>query len=211
MRCGRLSRRLLLPVLLAALASGCPGGLPVTYRPVTVLARDAETQKAIPGAEVRIFYPLTPPQLAPANSMGTTGVDGVARLRAAPTEEGFAMETTAPGYLLDQKSLAGDVVAIPADEPFQLFGRKEQPPVRSGRRSCTPNPAPRSSWWCRTATAAWSRSRSGRRATTSPARRANQRCFRYDVPPSGNSWRRPAPPCCGACRTSWRATPTAPP
>jgi len=127
MRCGRLFRRLFLPVLLAALASGCQALR--TYRPVTVLARDAETQKLIPGAEVRIFYPLTPPQLAPANSIGTTGDDGTARLRAAPTEEGFSMETTAPGYLLDQKSLAGDVVAIPPNEPFQLFGRKEQPPV----------------------------------------------------------------------------------
>lgn len=39
------------------------------------------------------------------------------------------METTAPGYLLDQKSLSGDLVAIPTHEPFGLFGAKEPPPV----------------------------------------------------------------------------------
>ena len=127
MRCGRRLRRLFLPILLTALASGCQALR--SYRPVAVLARDAETQKPIAGAEVRIFYPLTPPQLAPANSIATSGDDGVARLRTAPTEEGFAMETTAPGYLLDQKSLSGDLVAIPTHEPFGLFGAKEPPPV----------------------------------------------------------------------------------
>jgi hypothetical protein len=85
MRNPRLTRPLLFAALLAV-APGCQAFH--SYRPVPVLVRDAESKQPIPGAHVRISYPLMEPAYAPpADSSGPTGADGVARLRAAPYGE----------------------------------------------------------------------------------------------------------------------------
>ena len=168
MRNRRLVRRLIGAALLLLLAPGCL--VFRSSRPVSVLAVDAETKKPIPGAAVRIFYPLTPAYRAPAESSGKTGEDGTAVLQAAATDEGLAVDVTAPGFLFEQKRMAAD--AVPAAEPARPFAPAAKPASAALSWSCTRNPAPRSSWHCRPATAARCKSRSGR-ATTSPVRRAS--------------------------------------
>jgi hypothetical protein len=113
-----LVRRLIYGALLLALAPGCQ--VFRSGQPVSVLALDAETKKPVPDADVRIFYPLTPAYRAPAEASGKTGADGATVLHAAPTDEGLAMEATAPGYLYEQKSLNAD--AVPAPKAFLPFG-----------------------------------------------------------------------------------------
>ena len=59
---------------------------------------------------------------------GTTGVDGVAHLRAAPYgHAGIAVETTSPGYLFENKTLT--VEAVQAIEPPSFFGDDPPRPV----------------------------------------------------------------------------------
>jgi hypothetical protein len=126
MRDRRLARWLICPALLLATAPGCQALH--RYRPVAVLARDAETQKPIPGAEVSISYPLTPPTRAPWDSCGTAGDDGIARLRAAPSgDAGILVRLTAPGYLSEEKNLS--VEAVQAIEPAHLFEATDRRPV----------------------------------------------------------------------------------
>ncbi len=103
---------------LIPLVSGCQALH--SYRPVSVLACDAETKKPIPGAEVRISYPLTQSSSAPWESVGLTGDDGVVHLRAAPYgEAGILLDATAPAYLSQQKNLP--VEAVEAIKPPGLF------------------------------------------------------------------------------------------
>jgi hypothetical protein len=115
----RLAHCLLYPVLLLAAIPGCQA-LHV-YRPVTVLVRDAETQKPIADAEVHLSYPLTRDSLAPYNSTSKTGTDGLVRLRAAPYGPyGVLMETTARGYQSENRDIAGgDIRDLPPALPFQ--------------------------------------------------------------------------------------------
>jgi hypothetical protein len=90
--------------------------------------RDAETKKPIPGASVHISYPMTNPDLAPWDSTGTTGEDGTVRLKAAPYGDlGIRVETTAQGYMFEQKHISSDEVQ--AIEPAPLFGVAESRPV----------------------------------------------------------------------------------
>jgi hypothetical protein len=92
------------------------------------LVRDAETQEPISGGGVRISYPLTAPAWAPQDSVGTTGADGIARLRAAPSgDAGPLVEVTAPGYLGADKNLP--VAVVQAIEPAHLFEAVERRPV----------------------------------------------------------------------------------
>ncbi len=126
MRNRRPARCLFCALVLAALGSGCQAFH--RYRPVVIETRDAETKKPIPGASVHISYPLTSPELAPWDSTGTTGEDGTVRLRAAPYGDlGIRVETTAKGYMFEQKGMASeDVDAI---QPVPLFGAAESRPV----------------------------------------------------------------------------------
>lgn len=120
------ARCLFFPVLLLASAPGCQALH--HYRPVAVEAVDAETQQPIPGADVRIWYPLAPPSQAPWYSTGTTGDDGIVRLRAAPFGYGgLAVEGNAKGYLLEQKNLS--VEAVHAIAPAHAFEAVDQRPV----------------------------------------------------------------------------------
>jgi hypothetical protein len=109
MRNRRLAPCLVYPVLLLALAPGCQALY--RYRPVTVLVRDAESKKPIPGAEVRISYPLTRPSASPYESVECTKEDGTARLRAAPYgDAGIVMGATAKGYMSEELSVLAETI-----------------------------------------------------------------------------------------------------
>jgi hypothetical protein len=126
MRNRLLARGLIGPALLLALAPGCLA-LP-RPRPVGVLARNAETKQPIPGAEVRISYAPTPSPLAPSDSSGTTGGDGIARMRATPYgDAGVVVEVAAKGYLSEEKVLPVEAVAALA--PAGLFEAVERRPA----------------------------------------------------------------------------------
>ncbi|HZY85989.1 MAG TPA: hypothetical protein VFE78_14245 [Gemmataceae bacterium] len=161
---------LLCPVLLLALFS-CQALY--RYRDVPVLARDAETKQPIPGAEVRIYYPLTPASRAPWAASGETGQDGVARLRAAPCgDAGPRVEVTAAGYLFEGKDLPDEFVqaaasAGPGPFVFELYA------------------APRASVELVLPTGYRGRVKAEVLARENAPRAPGQRCFRYDVPPSG--------------------------
>jgi len=113
-------------VLASASAAGCQ--MLHRYRPVAILVRDSDTKKPISGAVVRISYPFTPAYRAPWNASGTTGNDGIVRLRAAPAGDiGLMVELDATGYLCEEKDLV--VEAIQAIEPPRLFEVVEQRPA----------------------------------------------------------------------------------
>jgi hypothetical protein len=98
-------RSLIYAAFLLGTASGCQALHP--YRPVPVLARNAETKQPIAGVEVHISYPLAQQYFSPWESIGTTGPDGIARLQAAPYgEAGIMVDVTAHGYLNEQKFLS---------------------------------------------------------------------------------------------------------
>ena len=162
------SRRFLYSAALCtAFLSGCQWLQ--SYRPVSVVAVDAETKKPIPGAVVRISYPVTPGYRSPSPASGETGADGAVRLRAAPIEDGLDVEANAPGYLLEERSLSGQVVQDPQPAPVVLemyaaprptvelvlpLGFRGLVHVETRIRDDLPYPP-------------------------------GQRCFRYDVPASG--------------------------
>jgi hypothetical protein len=125
MRDRRLTRCLICPVLLLAPVAGCQAFH--SYRPVAVLAQDAETKKPIPGAEVSITYPVTPAMRAPWFSVGKAGDDGIARLEAAPAgDAGILVTVTVPGYMSQEKNLP--VEAVQAIEPAHFFEATERRP-----------------------------------------------------------------------------------
>jgi hypothetical protein len=125
MRNGRLTCCLLWPV--ALLGPGCQ--VFQDYRPVAVVTQDAETCKPIPGAEVRLSYPLTDSPFRPRDAFGTTGPDGVARLEAMPPDDpGFTLSASARGYLLEETDLPADAIA--AAEPAGLFRSANPRPAR---------------------------------------------------------------------------------
>lgn len=118
MRIHRLAHCLFCLALLFALAPGCQ--FLHSYRPVTVLVRDAETKKPIADAEVHLSYPLTRDSLAPCNSSAKTGQDGLARLRAAPYGSfGLLMETNAPNHQSESEDVSAG--AIQELSPAHLF------------------------------------------------------------------------------------------
>jgi hypothetical protein len=119
MRNSWTSRSLLWLALALVAAPGCQ--VLHRYRPAPVLVRDAETKQPIPGVAVRISYPLSHSYLAPSESRGETGADGIVRLRTAPFgNAGTMVEVTAKGYLNEQKFLtAKDVEEIPTPGLFE--------------------------------------------------------------------------------------------
>src|SRR5262245_4279097 len=94
--------------LLVTLASGCH--LFCRDRPITVLAKDAETGVPVPGAAVKVAYYQTSAPFAPSDVSGETGKDGVARLSAAPDEFGVSVKVAAAGYLSEEKFVSGKVM-----------------------------------------------------------------------------------------------------
>jgi hypothetical protein len=121
----RLARYLLYPALLLMTVPGCQAFH--AYRPVTVLAMDAETKKPITGAEIRISYPLAQPSTAPWESVGTTSSDGTVKLKAAPYgDAGILVDAIFPGYMTEQKNYP--VEAVKAIPVFNLFGGSQHAP-----------------------------------------------------------------------------------
>jgi len=125
MRHGRLAPFLIYPALLVAVAPGCQ--VFYSYRPVAVLARDAETKQPIPGAEISLTYPLTSSSRSPWESSETTGDDGVAHLRAVPNGDAILVKATAKSYLSEEKDLP--IKVVEALEPAHPFERVAQRPV----------------------------------------------------------------------------------
>ena len=125
MRSRRLDCYLIYPILLLVTAPGCQAFH--SYRPATVLVRDAETKKPIPGAEVRLSYPLADPSTAPWQSVGSTTGDGTTQLRVAPYGEvGILLDATIPGYMSEQKTYP--LEAVKAIEPLSFFKSPGQHP-----------------------------------------------------------------------------------
>ena len=109
------------PILVLALAPGCQAFY--QYRPVVILARDAETQQPIAGATVHVSYPLTNATQAPLDSGGATGKDGIVRLKAAPAgDAGIQLDANATGYLAQEQHLAIEKIKsipfVPVSHPF---------------------------------------------------------------------------------------------
>jgi hypothetical protein len=126
MRDRRLARWLLYLALPMGTAPGCQAFH--AYRPVSVLVRDADTKQPVPGAQVRITYPLTRPSVAPYDSSEATEGDGIAHLRAAPFgEAGLRLEASANGYLPEVLNVP--VQAIEEIEPAPLIGADHPRPV----------------------------------------------------------------------------------
>jgi hypothetical protein len=110
------------------LASACGCQALHSYRNVTVQTVDAETKKPIPGAEVRLSYPLADASMAPWQSVGTTGSNGTIQLRAAPYGEvGIQLDSTVPGYMSAQKGFP--VAAVEAIKQAGFFESPDQRPV----------------------------------------------------------------------------------
>jgi hypothetical protein len=104
-----LGRYLICPLVVLAALSGCQALH--SYRPITVQAVDAETKKPIPGAEIRLSYPLAKSSSAPWESVATTGSDGTTQLRAAPYgDAGIQLDASLPGYMSAQKAFPTDAV-----------------------------------------------------------------------------------------------------
>ena len=127
MRIGRPTLLLAHAALLLALGSGCQALQP--YRPVLVLARDAETRQPIAGASVRVSNPGARPSVGPDTSSGVTGADGVAHLRALPRDEaGLVVEAASEGYLYEAKTLTAEAMrSIPQGRPFGMVD--QSPPA----------------------------------------------------------------------------------
>src|SRR5579883_2898056 len=120
----RLSRQLLLALVLALAAPGC---LFHVYRPVTVLVRDAETKKPIPGAEVDHSYITMLDPFAPLPSRDTTQADGTAHLVAAPYDCLSTLTAEAKGYLRETYTVKGsDLRAV---DPADWFKARDRRPI----------------------------------------------------------------------------------
>src|SRR5579872_6203111 len=115
---------------LLALALPAGGGCQslFRYRPVTVLVRDAETKKPIPGADVHLSYPMARDSLAPYDATGVTDGDGTVLLRAAPYgDRGILIEGRAKGYVAEGLDVSAEDVA--RIQPPPLLGADPPRPV----------------------------------------------------------------------------------
>jgi hypothetical protein len=99
-----------------------------SYRPLSVLVRDAETKKPIAGAEVSIWYPVSSGSFPPRRAAATTDADGIARLQAAPYgDAGIMLAGAAANYLSEENDIS--VEAIRNIEPDHWYKRSDKRPV----------------------------------------------------------------------------------
>lgn len=112
-----------------------------SYRPVTIVARDAETGQPISGAVVHISYPLVHATQAPFDSVDASASDGVVYLRAAPFgPAGVMVETKALGYMPEQKTLP--IETVEAIKPAGWFENvKQRPPSVTIEMYADPRPS----------------------------------------------------------------------
>jgi hypothetical protein len=100
--------------------SGCQ--LFHSYKPVTVLVRDAETKEPIAGAGVSVFYNYMLDPFAPSTAPATTGSDGLVHLRVAPYGLLITMRAEAEGYAMQDVLLAAQSIC-----EITSPGKKGQP------------------------------------------------------------------------------------
>lgn len=111
MGCQRWMRNLTCPVFLLLAACGCQTLSPCP--PVTVRVEDAETHEPIPGASVRLWYPLTQPSSPTRNSTATTEMNGTAQLRVVSCgNAGVMLEVSASGHLTEEKNLCSETIHV---------------------------------------------------------------------------------------------------
>lgn len=179
MRNRSLARCLVYSALLLTAAPGCQAFH--RYRPVAIEAMDAETKKPIPGVEVKISYPLENSSYAPWESKGTTGPDGIARLKAAPYgRAGIMVEVIANGYMSEQKYLS--IQEVEAIEPAHWFEDVNRRPA-SIVMAIFADPAPTVELIAPVGYRGQIKAKVQIDADLSSA--AGQRLFRYPVPASG--------------------------
>ena len=114
-------------VLAAAILAVVPGCVTFTGdRPVTILVRDAETQRPIANADVTISCPLVRSITGPTVAHTVTPVDGLARLHAAPNIDSVTMlQTSAAGYLAESRELGSEeIAAVELPGWFERFDRR---------------------------------------------------------------------------------------
>jgi uncharacterized membrane protein YgcG len=114
-RDSHLTRVIFGPLCLLFTITGCHMLHPDQTIPVAVV--DAETKMPIAGAEISLWSPAdkSTGKLEPS---GTTGPDGVARIKASfPKEADVLIGVSAPGYLRDEvdRLLAGKAPGAPPD------------------------------------------------------------------------------------------------
>jgi hypothetical protein len=151
------------------------------YRPVDVVVQDAETGQPIPAAAVRISYPLTRSSFAPHESSSVTGLDGVARVDTARNPEACVfLDATAADYLSYPRDLSAELARH--SEPASWFGATSSPPLRL---AVTLYAAPRFCIEWTVPTGFRGLMKAEVQLDDNLACPVAQRCFRFDVPPSG--------------------------
>jgi uncharacterized membrane protein YgcG len=76
-------------------------------RPIGVEVVDAETKKPVPGAQVKITYPMSQTGVSLQQSTIPAGGDGIAHLKVASTSDyGIILEAFAEGYLRDDLNVS---------------------------------------------------------------------------------------------------------
>jgi hypothetical protein len=165
--------------LLVIISSGCQTFL--AQRPLAVQVRDAETKKPIAAAQVRVSYPHDRPAWAPADMTVKTQDDGIARLSAVLYgEDALAVETTANGYLPEEIQIGA--ISLKEIEPAHWFeGADHRRPNFVVDLYAEPQftvelllpPGYRGLVQVHV------------RIDDATTLAAGQRCFRYEVPPSG--------------------------
>jgi hypothetical protein len=174
----RLAWSLSAPVLLFVLVPGCQ--VLSRSRPVAILARDAETKQPIARAEVVLSYPTSSVPMTPGDSSGVTGADGVVHLQATPTGPGARVEVSASGYLSANSYLTAD--AVQALAPAGFFEKVEtRPPSLTVDLYSGPSPTVELILPMAFRGLVQADLQIQENAPCPPG----QRCFRYEVPSSG--------------------------
>jgi hypothetical protein len=111
-------------LLFLLLGAGCQTMQPA--RPLTIIARDAETQEPIAGARVSL-RPIEGYHL-PGPDLGTTGRDGIVRFQGnSKDDRAIGIEANANGYMLVSTYIPAETVrSIPA---APRFGHDTERPV----------------------------------------------------------------------------------
>lgn len=115
-------------VFLLALVPGCH--LFCRDRPVSVLARDAETGRPLPDADVKITAYHTKTPFTASDPVAKTDKNGIARLNASPADDfGVTVSVDAAGYLSEEKFLSAKAIEVIEPPPLLFGARAEGPPT----------------------------------------------------------------------------------
>jgi hypothetical protein len=128
MRCYRLTRDILGPLVLIGLFSGCQSLY--RERPVAVMVRDAETKQPIARAEVEFSHPLSESSSTSNRSVGATEADGVSRMSATPggdRQDSLYVKAAANRYQSDTMLVPNET--LEKIKPLGWFEAKNRRPV----------------------------------------------------------------------------------